>query len=211
MITGDNKQTAQAVADELGIDTVLAGVLPDRKSEEIERLQVGTRCGQRWLATGSMTRPRLAQADVGIAIGAGTDVAIESADAVLVQDNLEAAVGAIELSRRTMQTIRQNLFWAFGYNVVAIPLAAGASLPLDGLAAVADHRLRGDGVVEYFGRDEQPAAQGISAERVSAKSTYGVVPRMQEAIALGRRLRTSRRIRSARSAQAQLSLLRRPA
>jgi len=122
MITGDNERTARAVAEEAGIERVLAGVLPDRKADEIARLQ--TEVGKvAMVGDGINDAPALARADVGIALGTGTDVAIESADITLVRGDLGAVVSAVKLSRATFRKIKQNLFWAFGYNLVAIPAA----------------------------------------------------------------------------------------
>ncbi|MBE8954214.1 MAG: heavy metal translocating P-type ATPase [Quinella sp. 2Q5] len=132
MLTGDNERTAQALARQLGIDNVVAGVLPDGKAREIQRLQsTGRKVAM--IGDGINDAPALVAADVGIAIGAGTDVAIESAGAVLVRNDLLDAVSAIRLSRAVMTNIRQNLFWAFFYNVVCIPLAAGIFYPAFGL------------------------------------------------------------------------------
>jgi len=132
MITGDNHATAAAVARELGIDEVAAEVLPEGKVAQIERL--GQKYGPvAFIGDGINDAPALASAAVGIAIGSGTDVAIESADVVLVSGDLSAAVRAISLSRAVMRNIRQNLFWAFGYNIILIPLAAGALYPWFGL------------------------------------------------------------------------------
>ncbi len=132
MLTGDNERTAQAVGKSLGVDKIIAGVLPENKAAEIEKLQAAGR-KVAMIGDGINDAPALARADVGIAIGAGTDVAIESAGAVLVRNDLLDAVAAIKLSRAVMTNIRQNLFWAFFYNVVCIPLAAGIFYPAFGI------------------------------------------------------------------------------
>lgn len=132
MITGDKQETAEAIARETGIDQVIAGVLPDGKVAALDDLRAGGR-KIAFVGDGINDAPALAHADVGIAIGTGTDVAIESADVVLMSGDLRGVVNAVEVSKRTMSNIRQNLVWAFGYNVALIPVAAGVLYPAFGL------------------------------------------------------------------------------
>lgn len=132
LLTGDNPTTAEAIAGEAGIDEVIAQVLPDQKVDAIRRLQAEGRIVA-MVGDGINDAPALAQADIGMAIGTGTDIAIEASDVTLMRADLISVVDAIALARRTMKTMKQNLFWAFVYNVIGIPIAAGALYPAFGI------------------------------------------------------------------------------
>ena len=135
MLTGDNPATARTIGEQVHINDIIAEVKPDEKSSKVKSLQEkGEQVGM--VGDGINDAPALAQADVGLAIGTGTDIAIETADVILSSGSLGGVSRAIRLSHATMRTIKQNLFWAFGYNVILIPVAAGILYPFESLPSM---------------------------------------------------------------------------
>ena len=177
MITGDNERTARAVAEQVGIDHVLAEVLPDEKTDEVKRLQEEYE-RVAFVGDGINDAPALTQADVGLAIGTGTDIAIESSDVTLVRGELSSVVEAVNLSRATFRTIKQNLFWAFAYNVVMIPLAvigwmhpvlAEIAMATSSITVVGNaNRLRGVDIRPDYERSESATAATAAKEAAPA-------------------------------------------
>ena len=131
MLTGDGQRAAERVGKEVGVDRVVAEMLPDQKLDEVRRLQAEGRVVA-MVGDGLNDAPALAQADLGVAMGTGTDIALETGQITLIRGDLSGVVTAIDLSRAALRVIRQNLFWAFVYNVIGIPIAAGALYPLFG-------------------------------------------------------------------------------
>ena len=181
MITGDNRRTAEAIARQLGIDEVVAEVLPGGKVDaESSACRPSTARWPMW-ANGINDAPALAEADVGLAIGTGTDIAIEAADVVLMSGDLGGVPNAIALSKATMANIRQNLFWAFAYNVALIPVAAGLLYPVNGTLLSPVCRGRGHGAVQRLRAQQRAAPCGVSIRRWR----QGVERRRQSAGQLG--------------------------
>ena len=175
MLTGDNQATAGRIARELGISTVIADVLPGQKADKVKDLQAkGKRVGM--VGDGVNDAPALTQADVGFAIGAGTDVAIESADVVLMKSDPYDVLGAIELSRATLRKMHQNLFWAVAYNVIAFPAAAGVFYPLVVSPEVAALAMSGSSALVAVNALllKRTRLEGIHSLRVSSGSSAAV-------------------------------------
>ena len=169
MLTGDNRRAADAIARQIGIERVIADVLPGEKAAHISELQRGGKVVA-MVGDGINDTPSLAQADVGFAIGAGSDVALEAADITLVSANLNAVSDAIRLSKATMRSIRQNLFWAFAYNVALIPVAAGALYPLFADGGVPDALTLALGEYGFLNPIHAAAAMAISSVTVLTNS-----------------------------------------
>ena len=133
MLTGDNESTALNVAKEVGIDNVKAGVLPETKLETVKQIQANNTKKVLFVGDGINDAPALTQADIGVAMGNGTDIAMESGDIVVMEGNLENVVASIQFSKKVLRRIKENIFWAFAYNSILIPIAAGILYPTFGI------------------------------------------------------------------------------
>jgi Cu+-exporting ATPase len=187
MITGDNRRTADAIARKVGIDRVLAEVLPQDKAEEVKKLQAqGKKVAM--VGDGVNDAPALAQAEVGMAIGSGTDVAKETGDIILIKDDIRDVVVALEVAKATMRKVKQNLFWAFFYNTLGIPLGAGLFYPFISLVispeiaglmmavssvSVTLNTLLLKGFRPSIGRGQKPTQSSGSAQLRSAPASAG--------------------------------------
>jgi Cu+-exporting ATPase len=187
MITGDNRRTADAIARKVGIDRVLAEVLPQDKAEEVKKLQAqGKKVAM--VGDGVNDAPALAQAEVGMAIGSGTDVAKETGDIILIKDDIRDVVVALEVAKATMRKVKQNLFWAFFYNTLGIPLGAGLFYPFVSLVispeiaglmmavssvSVTLNTLLLKGFKPSIGRGQKPSPSSGSAQLRSAPASAG--------------------------------------
>ena len=159
MLTGDNERTARAIGKQAGVDEVIAGVLPDGKEAVIRGLKKQGRVAM--VGDGINDAPALTRADIGIAIGAGTDIAIDAADVVLMKSRLSDVPAAIRLSRATLRNIHENLFWAFFYNVIGIPLAAGVWIPIFGWTLKSHVRSCGHEPFQLLRSDQCPAPESL--------------------------------------------------
>ena len=160
MLTGDNERTAKAIGAQAGVDEVIAGVLPEGKESVIRSLKEQGKVAM--VGDGINDAPALTRADIGIAIGAGTDIAIDAADVVLMKSRLSDVPAAIRLSRATLRNIHENLFWAFFYNVIGIPLAAGIWYPLFGLKLNPMFRCGSHEPFQLLCRNQCPAPESVS-------------------------------------------------
>ena len=183
MLTGDNARTAEAIARQVGIDEVLSEVLPDQKVNEVKRLQTDGR-KVAFVGDGINDAPALAQADAGIAIGTGTDIAIEAGDVILMSGDLRGIVNAVFLSKRTLRTIWFNFFWAYAYNVALIPLAAGAFYPLFGLMLNPMLAAAAMSVSSLFVVGNSLRLRGLAAPMVGAAAAAGT-PVSRETVSEG--------------------------
>ena len=165
MLTGDNERTARAIGAQAGVDEVIAGVLPDGKESVIRSLKEQGKVAM--VGDGINDAPALTRADIGIAIGAGTDIAIDAADVVLMKSRLSDVPAAIRLSRATLRNIHENLFWAFFYNVIGIPLAAGVWIPIFGWTAESDVRCCGNESVKLLCGNQCTSTESVQGSQHS--------------------------------------------